>query len=1118
MQPKWWDKDSRYRILRELGRGGMGVVYLAYDRDLDRLVSVKRLRAQGGSAEHETLLREARASAALDHPNISAVFDVSTAPDGTPFMILAYYPGEPLARRLERGRLRVADAVLTAVHVSRGLSAAHRTGIVHRDIKPSNILLTEDGGVKILDFGIARPTDGAPVSEGSAPGTAAYMSPEQRLGAMVDHRTDVWSLAMVLYEMLTGQRWQLADAERTKEVHVRLPRDIDSSIRPELERILSRALRVDPDERYGTADDFGAELETALERLPSDSAGSAAKPATDPDGGMRPQRYLAAIMFADIVGYSAIMQGDEARAHEVRSRYRQALAAAVDAHGGEVVQHYGDGSVTVFRSAVDGVRAALQLQREVREAPAIGLRVGLHVGDVTRDWDGIYGDGVNVAARIEAAAPPGSVLISDRVAQEIRNQRDLSVKRLGRAELKNIEDPVELFALKADGIHVPTRDEVHGRLAEAALLASRLQDATVPRGGGRRNAHGITQPGPESLSRSNKEGMGRPAPLTDEGKGVESAQTGEASRSQTAVPARSRVQVAFAVMVVVGAAVAVWFNSPLGPSGPAASGLGRSVAVLPLAAIGTEVDPLFTDGLHESILTQLSRLPELAVISRTSVLQYRDRTQPIPQIARELGVATVLEGSVQRSGTQLRVIIQLIDAARDAHIWSEQYDRPYSVGEIFDIQTDIAQNVARALRTELLPNGAADVGAPRTDDVQALEHFYRGNILFANRYDESQTNQAIDEYEQAVARDPGFGQAYAALARSRIWRYWQFGESTVEKERARAALERAVELTPNAVETRVAQGQFLYRGERDYAGALVHFQAVEQAVPNEAVSSLSLGAIYRRLGQWEAAAERFERAARLAPNDPVGIYTAATTYMLMRRFDDARRHAERLGRFVAPAAPNGPLVARWEIASARGDTAELARILRETPDDSGELKARFRSAMAMYRRSYEIAVGTGASPMAIPFQEDGPPLVGRAVLAHHAGQTERARVIADSARAVLEGELRAYAGGESAVLSGLHGNLGLVHAVLEDTARALEHARAGMAALPLSRDAYSGRFGVQRLMFVHLLLGNHTEAVRLIDELTNVASDVSPDLLRIDPRFDVLRSDPQFRTIVGQTP
>ncbi len=1037
------------------------MVYLAHDEDLSRLVAIRRLPPdpEEEASALAAVLTRAKAVASLDHPNISQIYDVTRAKDGRPVMIFAYHPGETLARRLERGPVDADEAVRIVSAAARGLAAAHRRGIAHGDVRPGNVLLTQDG-VKLLDFALF--------------GEEAARSP----------RSDVEALGALLRSVLAGDG---------PESSPYLGDRFSPAFRTGAEGVLIRALDETDTEAYLNASQLAADLEAlgpSAEVSRPDDGDSAPKPSSK--SSSKAERYLAAIMFADLVGYSALMQGDEELAYQVRSRYREALEQVVELHSGEIVQHYGDGSVTVFRSAVDGVRAAVALQRKMREQPAIPLRTGLHVGDVIRDWDGVYGDGVNVAARVEAASPPGGVLVTGRVVRELRNQRDLPTLRIGRAELKNIEEPVELFAISADGIHVPSTGEVRKRLEDAALLASRLRDGTDADAVPLRQRPTPAAPPPDTPAR---------APVSDVGS------SGPASWRRVALWAAPAALVAAAV---------VWATRPGDGSVEVTGEPERSVAVLPLGAIGTEIDSLFTDGLHESILTQLSQIPELAVISRTSVLQYRTSPKTVPEIARELGVGAVLEGSVQRIGDQIRVHMQLIDAARDAHVWSDEYDRAYSVDAIFDIQSDIARNVARELRAELLPEGRANVSTQRTDDVQALEHYFRGNILFSNRYDRQKNDEAIGEYERAVALDPDYAQAHAALARARIWKYWQFGGSVTEKESARAALDRALGLAPDDVETRLAQGQYQYRGERDYQAALDHFQAVERALPNDAVSSLSLGAIYRRLGQWEEAAERFERAARLAPNDPVGIYTAATTYTLMGRFEEARRHAERLARFLPPEAPNGPLVARWELAVASGDTAEMAGIVAALPDRNSPLSRRFQAGLAFLRRDYPAVWQASAAAYLIPFQEQGTPVVSRLMAAHTAGDAARTAPLADSARAAVERQLQSYAGGEDATLASLHGELAIVYAILGQPVLARQHAESGVRVLSMDRDAYTGRFSAIRQMFVYLLAGDHDATLEELRRLASVPSDITPGVLRLDPRFDPLRGDPRFDALLSE--
>ncbi len=259
---------SHYKILEKLGEGGMGVVYKAHDTKLDRDVALKFLPRDISQSEEERnrFTHEAKAVSALDHPNICTIYEVDETPDGQMFIAMGYYEGASLSGKIEKGRLDVAEAVWFAIQIAEGLQAAHEKGIVHRDIKSSNIIVTDKGQVKILDFGLARKKGLSKLTKtGTTVGTASYMSPEQARGDTVDHRTDLWSLGVVLYEMITGRlpfRGEHEAAILYSVVNVE-PEPIQTSVpdaSPELVHIIRRALEKDPAERYRTAEDMLIDL------------------------------------------------------------------------------------------------------------------------------------------------------------------------------------------------------------------------------------------------------------------------------------------------------------------------------------------------------------------------------------------------------------------------------------------------------------------------------------------------------------------------------------------------------------------------------------------------------------------------------------------------------------------------------------------------------------------------------------------------------------------------------------------------------------------------------------------------------------------------------------------
>jgi len=261
---------SHYKIVSELGRGGMGIVYKAEDTNLDRIVAIKILPPQIVTTDEDQarFKREARAAAALNHPNIATVHDLGETEDGQTFIVMEHVGGLSLSEKLNQGPLEIETAVTLASQIAEGLSIAHQSGIVHRDVKPSNMMLTEDGRIKILDFGLAKLTGGIDITKaGSTIGTAAYMSPEQARGEEVDHRTDIWSVGVVLYEMLTGKRPFVAeyDAALAYSILNTEPESVSSirtGVKPELEQIINRAMAKGFDERYPTMEALFEDLRT----------------------------------------------------------------------------------------------------------------------------------------------------------------------------------------------------------------------------------------------------------------------------------------------------------------------------------------------------------------------------------------------------------------------------------------------------------------------------------------------------------------------------------------------------------------------------------------------------------------------------------------------------------------------------------------------------------------------------------------------------------------------------------------------------------------------------------------------------------------------------------------
>jgi tetratricopeptide (TPR) repeat protein/class 3 adenylate cyclase len=515
---------GRYEILDTLGGGGMGVVYTARDPRLERVVALKFLPPHLGADEHakERFLVEAQAAAALDHPNVCTIHEIGETDDGQLFLAMPFYEGETLKLRLADGPLSPDDATDIAIQVARGLAKAHEHGIIHRDIKPANLVVTREGVVKILDFGIAKLADVTLTGPGVTPGTVAYMSPEQAGGDDVDGRTDLWSLGVVLHEMLTGERpfrgandGVVLDAIRTAD-----PRPV-SALRPDvpaaLEQVVNRALARLREDRFATAPD----MVNALEAVPVAAAGDAAagsrparvvEPMSDPsavdvlgEGERRP----ATIVACTLSGYEALV-GDlvPAEMDRLARRIRVEAAAVAERHGGTLNRCAGDEIVLLFGIPTahedDGIRAArsaLELHGLLRAlseetGQRTGLRFRLHTGIDTgrvivhaqdgRNGDREYridGSAAQIAQRLAAhagadevwATPEWHHLIGsffeteplEALAVRDRKQPMIPVRVLGESGYRTRLEAAEKLGLTP----------FTGRSAELIILQHSLRDA-----------------------------------------------------------------------------------------------------------------------------------------------------------------------------------------------------------------------------------------------------------------------------------------------------------------------------------------------------------------------------------------------------------------------------------------------------------------------------------------------------------------------------------------------------------------------------------------------------------------------------------------------------------------
>jgi TolB-like protein/class 3 adenylate cyclase len=509
---------------------------------------------------------------------------------------------------------------------------------------------------------------------------------------------------------------------------------------------------------------------------------------------MSSTRQLAAILFTDIAGYTAIMQADEQLAVKLVKHHRLVLEKTVSAYDGEVIEYFGDGSLCIFTSITQAMHCALSIQLQLQSEPAVPLRIGLHIGEVIYEDGKVMGDGVNIASRIQSLGRAGSIMFSKEIFDKIRNHQEFKTVYLGRYKLKNVEDPMEVFVLANEGLIVPLKKDIDGKATEII---------------------------PEKKF--------------------------NLSRKWIFISCVALALIFFAFY---------W----LGSSNRLTefTGKEKSIAVLPFENMSNDtLQQYFSDGITEDIITQLSKIADLKVISRTSVMQYRGIKKNIKEIANELGVTAILEGSVRREGDKVRITAQLIDANTDKHIWSETYDNKDAT-EVFAIQSEVAQKIANALNVKLTTEEGKRIIEKATDNVEAYEEYLRAKKL--------PLSQRIEPLLNAIQKDPNFSLAWAELASaySKIpWRNQSERPYYVRKSLDAAMT--AVALGPKRSETHMILGDVLKISTLSPGIAIKELDKSIELNPNNAEGYVYLSFAQMELGNFTEAEKNLSKAKQLDP-------------------------------------------------------------------------------------------------------------------------------------------------------------------------------------------------------------------------------------------------------------
>jgi adenylate cyclase len=554
------------------------------------------------------------------------------------------------------------------------------------------------------------------------------------------------------------------------------------------------------------------------------------------------ERRLAAILAADVVGYSRLMGANESGTLAALDALRTDFVnPRISEHQGRIVKLTGDGMLVEFPSVVNAVACAAELQRGIRKQNAgapqdqrIELRMGVSVGDVIVQGEDIFGDGVNVAARLESIAAPGGITISGPVRDHIGNRLDLAFEDMGEQTLKNIERPIRVYR-----VHLDTP----------------------------------AAPGARDKKPAQNEQMDRPA-----------------------------------------------------------------IAVLPFNNMsGDPEQEYFSDGITEDIITDLSKVSGLLVIARNTAFTYKGKAVKVQQVALELGVPFILEGSVRKAGTRVRVTAQLISSENSAHVWADRYDRDLT--DIFAIQDEITHAIVEQLKVKLLPQEKKSIGQMPTGNVEAYTYYLRGRQFF-HRHSKSYYQLARRMFAKAVELDPAYARAYAGIADCDSFLFLHYS-APVEIKGIFETSAKALALENGLAEAHGSQGLALSLEER-YEEAVAEFEKAIALDPNSFEGHYFYARACFAQGKLERAAVLFERAAEIKPDDYQSVCLLIQIYRSLGRDDEkesaARRGIERAERELT-LHPDNPrpayLGAAALVTLGQNDRAKewLARTLAIDPDD-----------------------------------------------------------------------------------------------------------------------------------------------------------------------------------------
>jgi len=541
----------------------------------------------------------------------------------------------------------------------------------------------------------------------------------------------------------------------------------------------------------------------------------------------------------------------------------------------------------------------------------------------------------------------------------------------------------------------------------------------------------------------------------------------------------------------------------------------NSIAVLPFAnRSNIEDDLYFTDGIHDDILTQLAKVKDMKVVSRTSVMKFRSTDKTIPEIGRELGVTTILEGGVQRAGKRIRINAQLIDVATDEHLWAETFDREMTIDNLFDIQSDITKHIVRAVKGQLNPEEASSLDNKMTKSLAAWEAYSQARLLLrSSGYNAEKYLATLPLAKEAVRLDPEFLPALLMYANIHGLLYWTNVDTSDERKKmARTALDKAIAIAPTSAEVLLAQGEYAYRFDKNYQSALDFQQQALQDNSSDAQILEAIALTQRRLGKWDDAAENLLLASKLAPDNQSIISATASTLSAMR-------DVKRLQLFLATVRARFPKdsdlgaiaadLAIWD----EGNLAKAQKIFQKVTPNAGSEYVSTTLRLAWLEGDLSALLSALSNPEVLTYLNRYPGSEERArgLAYHEYGKKQLAAVefnkLVDSLDVISHEQEPLYFALQLV-------NIATAKALLGNADDAIALAEQALGLFSQAIDKTDGVIIDRAVCYVLALVGQHDEALILLEKLLNTPNGFKRWHLYLDPRWDFFRDDERFNQLI----